>query len=153
MLSKLSALSYFSVGVALFSPPSIAIELLQGTSCHGDQCFTYKSEIDTQQFLSTPKWSDLSKPSPLSLSQVAIKANEYAAKTFSTVPQPPKIVRIDLRRHVFSAFGESGPDLSDNWYYVVSFGLPFKMMSDVPSEVAILMDGTVVKPIKQKQKL
>ena len=134
------------------SATAYAVDLNQGGTCRNDKCYEYKAELDTQKFLSTPKWADPTTSPPLSVAQAAAIAKKYALKTFSELHHQPKIEKIDLRRHAFSQFGENGSDFSDNWYYIISFALPFG--SDVLplNWVVILMDGSVVPAIVNRTK-
>ena len=129
------------------STTAYSVDINQGSICRDKTCYEHQVIIDTQLFLSKPKWTDTSVSPPLSVSQASVIAKKYALNIFSKRPHQPKIEKIELRRYAFSnSQGENGPDFSDNWYYLVSFGLPIGADILPLNWVVILMDGSVVPP-------
>lgn len=135
----LSALAF-----AVFSSASYALDLNRSSHCRDSKCFLHTSVVEKDALLATPKWTDLSKPAPFTASQAAQAAKKYASKAYAKLPKRPEIGSIQLKRYAFSAFGKMGAKFSDNWFYIISFSLPWAIGPDTAEDVVILMDGTVV---------
>lgn len=141
-----------SVLAVSISTAAYSVDLNQGSICRNNMCYEHQVILDTQKFLSTPKWTDTSVSPPLSLAQASVIAKKYALNIFSKRPHQSKIEKIELRRYAFSNLGENGPDFSDNWYYIVSFALPIGSDILPLNWVVILMDGSVVPPDVKRMK-
>lgn|GEM_PF-6275971 len=89
------------------------------------------------------------KPPLLSKEAVNI-ARKWFDKSYPYLSTLRQIEQIYLKRHMLDFFGKDKPEMSDNWYYLISFIVPISNKGPVVNSVVILFDGTVVEPNIEK---
>jgi hypothetical protein len=105
----------------------------------------YLFSIDAARADVAIRWRSTAEPPPLSIAEATLLASDEIARRYSELSEL-EMESIRMNRVI------NRPEYSDLWYYVIRFSPPpfyaRVVGEDAYFEVVLLMDGSIVEPIR-----